>query len=487
MTKKSSVKHQHFFFLYTFLVSFFFIISCAERQKSADETILPSKKDKISVIEHIKEKGELVALTDFNSTDYFVYRGTPMGYQFDLLQVFADYLNVKLTIKINNNMKESFEMLASGDCDLIAKSLTITKERSKHLGFTDPIGQTHQILVQRKPADWIMKSKKDIDSELIRNQIDLAGKKVFVQKNTAYGRRLHHLSDEIGDTIHIIETERYGVEELIGLVATGKIDYTVCDENIALVNAKYYSILDVETAVSFPQNIAWATQKESKKFRAEINKWLNEFKKTKQYRLIYAKYFNNPRSATIVQSEYYSLKGGKISIYDKIIKQEAAKIAWDWRLLASLIYTESRFKPKARSWAGAYGLMQLMPCTFEQYGGDTSSTPAENIAIGVRFIKWLDQQFAKQIPNKSERIKFILAAYNVGFGHIEDAQRLAKKYGKNPTIWNKHTEKYLALKSNPKFYRDEVVKYGYCRGRIPTIYVSEILDRYEHYIKLVKK
>ena len=152
----------------------------------------------------------------------------------------------------------------------------------------------------------------------------------------------------------------------------------------------------------------------------------------------------------MVQNEYHSIRGGKISKYDKEIRRYSAQINWDWLLLASLIYQESRFNHSVVSWAGAFGLMQLMPSTASTYGVGSSSPPGDNIAAGVKFIKWLDKQLPKEINDSNERVKFVLASYNIGLGHILDARNLAKKYGRNPNVWFDNVEYFLLQKANPK-------------------------------------
>jgi membrane-bound lytic murein transglycosylase F len=184
-----------------------------------------------------------------------------------------------------------------------------------------------------------------------------------------------------------------------------------------------------------------------------------------------------------MSSPYLSLIGGKISKYDKIIKKNAEKIHWDWRLLASLIYQESRFEAHEKSWAGAIGLMQLLPRTAKQFDVKSIYNPEDNIKGGVNFLNWL-QEYWHDIPDSLERIKFILASYNAGQGHVEDAQNLAEKYGKDPLLWEDNTAYYLLMKTHSKYYNDPVVKYGYCRGEEPINYVKEIIDRYHKY-KLV--
>jgi len=439
-------------------------------------------------LERIQNRGKIVAVTDFNSTNYFIYRGEPMGYQYELLKLLAEHLDVELEIVVENDVDKNFEMLLEKECDIIAINLTKTKERDKIIDFTFPHSQTRQVLVQRKPQNWRQLTKDELDSKLIRNQLDLANKVVYVQKGTSYAERIKNLSDEIGDHIIIIEKADLEVEELIGLVASGEIDYTVADENIAMVNQTYYPVLDIETAISFPQSLAWGIRREDDSLKIAINNWLKDFKKTLDYALIYNKYFKSPRSAKIVGSEYYTLTSGKVSAYDEYIKEYSKIINWDWRLIASLIYQESRFKSNVKSWAGAYGLMQLMPTTARRFGVNKESPPEKNIKAGIQFIKWLDKRFEnRDITDEEEKIKFILASYNVGLGHVLDARRLADKYGKNPDIWEDNVDEYILKKSLPKYYHDPVVKYGYCRGTETYQYVYQILDRYEHYKNILPK
>ena len=452
--------------------------TCKEKEKESFVNL--------NSLEKIKKKGKLVAVMDFNSTNYFIYRGEPMGYQYEMLNLLASELGVKLEVKVENDIDENFRMLENGDCDIIAINLTITKERSKIIDFTIPYSQTHQVLVQRKPENWKQLSEEEIEPNLIRNQLDLGGKVIYVQKGSSYAQRMKNLSDEIGDSIRLIEKADKEVEELIELVASGEIDYTVADENVALVNQIYYPILDVKTAVSFPQNLAWGLRKGDNELRKEINKWLEKFKNSTEYALIYDKYFKNPRSVKIIESEFYAINSGRVSDYDEYIKKYSKEINWDWRLLASLIYQESRFKPNVKSWAGAYGLMQLMPTTARRFGVSRNSPPEKQIKAGVDFIKWLDKRFENRgITDDEEKIKFILASYNVGLGHILDARRLAEKNGKDPDKWEHNVDEYILKKSNPKYYKDPVVKYGYCRGSETYDYVTEILDRYEHYKNII--
>ncbi len=457
-------------------------LACTSCKERSGRTI---SRGNIRDLPEILEKGSLVAITDYNSTNYFIYRGQPMGYQYEMLQDLARHLDIRLEMVVSNELEETFNCLRMGDCDLIALNLTITRERKKQFAFTIPHSQTRQVLVQRKPEGWEQMTQSEVERQLIRNQLDLGNKTVYVQQNSAYYVRMQNLADEIGDTI-VIKDVPDDAENLIMQVAEGKIDYTVCDENVALVNQTYYPNLDVETAVSFPQNLAWAVNVEAGELRKEINDWLSEYKNSVRYAVIYNKYFRNRRSADIVKSDLFALSSGKISEYDEYIQRYSQEIGWDWRLVASLIYQESRFDPSARSWAGAYGLMQLMPSTARRFGISPKSPPGEQIRAGTEFIAWLDIHFKSAVPDPEERIKFILAAYNVGPGHIFDAITLAGKMGLDPEVWYGNVETALLKKSDPKYYRDPDVNYGYARGRETYDFVIQVLERYEHYKNLIE-
>jgi membrane-bound lytic murein transglycosylase F len=182
----------------------------------------------------------------------------------------------------------------------------------------------------------------------------------------------------------------------------------------------------------------------------------------------------------MIRSDYYALTTGKVSKYDHLIKEFSDTIKWDWRLLASLIYQESRFDPGVESWAGAYGLMQIMPSTAERFGIDITASPKNNIKAGAMNINWLHSIFDPKIEDENERISFILASYNAGPGHVLDAMKLAEKHGMDPQKWS-DVEQWLLKKSDPRYYTDDVVKSGYFRGTESVAFVSQIRDRYEHY------
>jgi membrane-bound lytic murein transglycosylase F len=459
-------------FLFVFLV---FSYSC---NQSGGKKAMPVALD----LAAIQARGFIHALVDNNSFSYFIYKGKPMGFEYELLTLLAAELKVELKIKVISGVEAGIERLNAGEGDILAFPFTVTKERREYVDFTQPLFNSYQVLVQRKPEKWRSMTRDFIETKLVRDAGDLIGKDVHVMKSSSFSQRMKNLSEEIGGDILIKEDSADAMSEsLIKQVATGQIDYSVADHPIAMVNAAYYPNLDVGTILSLPQQIAWATRKDSPQLLNAMNAWLKKVKREPTFMVIYNRYFKNPRTSLLrLTSDYSSLAGNKISPYDEYIKLGAKKLGWDWRLLAAVIYEESRFKVNNESWAGARGLMQLMSETAEQFGATNPNDPRQSIRAGSSFLKYLDKYWAKSVADEHERLKFVLASYNAGLSHIIDARELTKKYRKNSTMWDE-VEQFLIQKSDPKFYRDPVVVAGYCKCEEPVNYVKNVLARYEEY------
>ncbi len=406
-----------------------------------------------------------------------------MGYDYELLKLFAESLDVSLKIHVISGIGKAIAKLNRGEGDILAFPLTVTKKRTKHLAFTKPHFLSYQVLVQRKPDNWQRLNLDQIDDSLIRDPTELIGKEIHVLRQSAFVERLENLSEEIGGDIIIKQDSATAeTESLIQRVAAGNIELTVADHAMAAVNAAYYSNLDINTVLSLPQQISWAVRKNSPLLLQAVNDWLTAIKKEPTFMVIYNRYYKSPRTSRLrMESDYASFSGNKLSPYDNLIKQGAETLGWDWRLLAAVIYQESRFRPEDESWAGAKGLMQLMPETAKRFGAEDLSDPRQSVSAGVKYLKYLERYWTKTIHDPDERVKFILASYNSGLGHILDAQKLATKYGKDPTTWNNNVEEFLLKKSIPEYYHDPLVKSGYCKCEEPVNYVRNVLDRYEEY------
>lgn len=467
---------------YTYLILLLSVITTAcntnDVQNSAHKNNVIYKD-----LDSIQTTGVLTALLEYSPTSYFIYKGNPMGFEYELLKKYANHINVELEIVPIKNMDSIFVALNKGVGDVIAANLAITEERLIQTQFTHPVFVTQQVLIQRKPEGWRKLKKSALKKVLLQSPLDLVGKTVTVSKGSSFYSRIKSLSNEIGGQININTVSgETSMEELIEQVATQEIKYTVADKNLASVSQWQYPNIDADLSVSLDQNIAWSTRKNANKLTQSMNDWLSEFQKTKKFKLLYNKYFKNKTGFNRrINHEYYTLTSGAISPFDEILQKHAPKINWDWELLAAMIYQESHFNNAARGWGDSFGLMQFMPVTGAKFGVDTNSTAHENIVAGVNYIKYLDDYWKPIISDTTQRIRFVLASYNVGPGHLLDARRLAEKYGKDAFIWDGNVDFFLLNKSKPKYYKDEVVRHGYCKGYITYDYVNEIIARYEHY------
>ena len=427
----------------------------------------------------IQERGSLIVATGNNSTDYFLYKGEPMGFQFEMLKELGNYLGVNIEVLVCNNPGEKIALLEKGKCDMIASSWNLATSDKVKVKQSVPILETKLVLVQRKPSGILFHSNPE--DSLITNVNQLRGKSVYVPFQSAQAEIMHRFAEESGEQINIYEMPQYSQEKLVELVASGDLDYTICNRIYAETLKSIYPELDFSVVVKEAEPIKWTFRSTSDELANKINNWLVGYKSSTQFALLTDKYFNHSNQWDVTKNRYETLNTNQLCAYDNIIKKYSTEIHWDWRLLASLIYQESRFRPNVRSQRGAWGLMQLMPSTQKFYGIDTTASPELQIKTGVKYLCYLDKLFEEQIPDRKERVNFILASYNIGPGHIFDAQAIAHKFGKNPLKWFNNVDTCLLSKSSPAQYRDPEVHFGYCKGDETYNFVPDILNRYAHY------
>lgn len=395
-----------------------------------------------------------------------------MGYEYELLRNFARRLGVQLRLIVDADIIRAYQLLNEGKADIIAINLFSNEEREKYGTFTAPLNSLSSVLVQSR------------EKPLVEEVAQLEGKTIHVRRGTVYRRQLKQLEDSLQVKMDIIEVDKNS-DGLVEDVVLEDIDYTVVDMDVALVNSTYYSEIDISLEVSSPADVAWAVRKNSPDLLQELNSWIEKGKNSTYFAILYGKYFLNKKNSYFRnKSPFSSISGDRISVYDEIIKKGAEQIGWDWRLLASLVYKESRFDTVATSYAGAKGLLQLMPVTLERFGVENPNDPLESLLGGVNYLKYLDKFWLERVPETNERIKFILASYNIGHGHVNDAWRLALKFGQDTRHW-RNVAYYLHRKSQPEYYRDPVVRSGYAKGHLAVAYVQDILSIYESYRVLV--
>lgn len=492
------------------LLSFLLILSsfACRKRTQLEEVDKINRSKNVPMVEPIKrdlaelrERGTLVVLAPYNSTTYFLYRGEPLGYDYELLEGFARENNLALKMVVVTDPKSILPLLNSGEGDIAAGRLVPTPENQAYVSFTRALYRTEPALVQQEaspeaaskvaqqalaqgPADPLPET--DIQARLITNPAQLAGKTVNLPEQSPYRSTLVELSDEISGDIYVVETSgQLQDEALAQKVARGEVQFTVMQSNLAELKEAEFKNLKVRPVLGRSHSVAWAVRRNSPELLNQLNSWIEEKKNGSLFDRFYKKYFIDRRGhLERVVSEYLTSKTGKLCEYDDLLKQNAVDLNWDWRLLAAQTFQESRFKPDARSWAGAGGLLQLMPATAREYGVRNAFDPVDNVAGAVRFLKWLQEFWAERIPDEGERLKFILASYNAGAGHVEDARRLTARYGGDPQLWSDVSYWLLQL-STQQYSSDPVVKFGFCRGMEPVNYVDHILKRFDHYKQFV--
>jgi membrane-bound lytic murein transglycosylase F len=468
-------------------------------RRSGVPMVQPIERD----LPQIKERRTLTVLAPYNSTTYFIYRGEPFGYEYELLQTFAREHELDLKMVVVTDPKSLYSLLNNGEGDIAAGRLVPSPEDEANVSFTRALYRTEPVLVQQGvapsevkqtegakkalqpgPADELPEA--DIEARLVTRPAQLAGRTVTVPEKSPYRRTLVELADSINGDIYVAELGKIQDEALAQKVARGEVQFTVMQNNLAELKEAEFKNLKVRPILGQSHSVTWAVRKNAPALLGELNDWIAEKKNGSLFDRVYKKYFVDRKSYLERESsEFLTSATGKLCAYDDLLKRHAGDLNWDWRLLAAQTYQESRFKPDARSWVGAVGLLQLMPRTARQFGVQNPLDPEDNVSGAVKFLQWLDKYWDERIPDEHERLKFVLASYNCGAGHVDDAQRLTEKYGGNPQSWD-DVSYWLLQKSTQQYSTDPVVKFGFCRGIEPVNYVGFILDRFDRYRQFIE-
>jgi len=442
----------------------------------------------------------LNVLFTFNSTGYFIYRGQTMGYEYELLNLFTHESNLRLKPVVIRDSKVLFEKLNGGDGDVVAAALAATTNETE-VAMTDSLYSTAPVVVQRSGqgvevaappavATAVAREQKEttpqtiqVRARFVTTPSELAGQQVHMPRNSPYLRQLLELNDELNNDIEVVEVDESS-DRLIQRLAQGQIGFTVAPENLALLKTGEYTNLIIKPAIGPPQPIVWAVRRNAPALLKALNDWLAGKRKAGLLAGLYRKYFlDRSGFKQRARSQYLTAETGTLSPYDEWFRESAKIPGWDWRLLAAQAYQESRFNPRARSWACAVRLMQIMPATARQMRVNPAD-PRQSIEAACRYLWSLDERWKPSIDDENERIKFILASYNVGLGHVQDAVRLAQKHGDDPKSWN-DVGYWLIRKSSRAVYNDPVVKHGFARGTEPVGYVDAILAQWANYKEFV--
>jgi membrane-bound lytic murein transglycosylase F len=416
---------------------------------------------KKNALERIKESGKITVITRNNAHCYYTYRDNPMGFEYDLAKAFSDYLGVSLNV-ITSHWEKLFDVLNGGGGDFIAASLTITPSREKLIDFSD-----EYLAIQQQAVIHTSNYKT-------RKIEDLKGKTIHVRRGTSYEERLNELKGE-GLDITIQLHEDTPTEELIRMVAEKEIEVTIADSNVAFLNRRYYPDVKIAFPIEEQQSLAWAVKKRETGLQKAINEFLKKIKEDGTFAKIYEKYYANVEIFDYVDlKKYHRRLKTRFPKYKEIIKRAAEKYGFDWRLIAAMVYQESHFNPRAKSFTGVRGMMQLTLETAKEIGIKNRLDPEQSIKGGVKYLKELYERYDG--AKDPDRVLITLASYNVGHGHILDAQKIAKERNLDPNSWSS-LEVILPLLRYRKYYKK--TKNGYCRGTEPVRYVNRILTYYD--------
>ncbi len=417
----------------------------------------------------LKERRRLRMITRNNAMTYFIYRGQQIGFEYELMKRFASQHNLNLEIVIPNSHAELLSYLNEGKGDVVASAMTITEERQEQAAFTLPYNEVSELVVVHADGDSIASLQ------------DLAGRTIHVRASSSFYTTLMALRDSVDGLDIAIVPDDVETEDILAGVEEGIYDLTMCDSHLLDIERAYGRRLKAALSIK-PTALGWAVRKDNSELLAALNEYIKQEKGGLFFNMMKKRYFKSTRAVARAKDSMRVGLSGQLSPYDDLAKKYASQYGQDWRLITAQMYQESRFDPEAVSWVGAQGLMQVMPSTGEQLGFTDLHDPQESIHAGVKYMHQLINRFDHSLPMEV-RIRFALASYNAGYGHVLDARRLAREMGWDPNRWFGNVEKAMRLLSQPGYY--ERARYGFCRGGQPVHYVENIQRFYDAYVEVL--
>ncbi len=414
-------------------------------------------------LKEILAKREITLITRNTTQSYYLYRDQAMGFEYDLAKAFADFLGVRLKVELADDWPDMLSKLKETPTGFIAAGQPIIPSRKKQVAFSDGYLTSWQNIIVNR------------DNHEIRSVQDLAGRTVHVRKDSAYEKILENLKAK-GIDVDIVADEDVGMEELIRRVAEKTIDITIADSYTAFLSRRYYPQIKVAGTISKDSIwLGWAVRPKAAGLLDQINQFFRTIQADGEFKEIFDRYYANVQDFDFVDLQTYHRRlKSRLPNYESIIQEAAKACGFDWRLIAAQMYQESHFNPRARSHAGAYGLMQLTKKTAKQFGVTDIYNPEENIQAGVKHLKYLYDYFSE--AQGMDRIYLSLAAYNTGQGHLLDARKLAAKLQLDPNKWSSISETLLMLRQS-KYYKKSL--FGFCRGDEPIEYVKQTMLYYD--------
>jgi membrane-bound lytic murein transglycosylase F len=316
----------------------------------------------------------------------------------------------------------------------------------------------------------------------LQSIVDLAGRTVVVRRTSSYWETAERLQRARLEFELVAAPAELETEEVIEAVGRGTYDLTIADSHILKAELTWRDDVVGVFPVSDSVSHGWVVREGDEALREAIDEFFDEEVRGTFYNLTYEKYFGAPDKVRSFMTERAE-RTGVFSPYDSLIQHYAGEYGFDWLLITSQMYQESRFNPTARSFAGAVGLMQVLPSTAKGFGFDSLEVPRHGIHAGVFYLR--RQYDLLEAVHEDDRMWFALASYNAGFGHVDDARLLADRLGKNPNVWFDNVAEVMPLLARREYASN--ARYGYCRCYEPVHYVTRIRDRWRGYASAVRR
>ena len=404
----------------------------------------------------------LVVVTRNAPTTWYEGRDGIAGPEFELVKAYADHHHIPVRFEIADSIDDVLQIIKQGKAHIAAAGLTLTETRLQQgYQYGPEYYQVQQQVVCRRDH-----------GKLPRNIDDLVNKKIEVIASSSYVERLQELRQQLPE-LKWTEANDVGTEQLLEKVWLKQIDCTIADSNIVSINRRYYPELLVAFPVTEDQSLAWVLADDWKHLAQDIEAWLEKIEKSGELAAINEKYYGHVDLFDYVDMRQFNKRiKTHLPKYIEHLKRESKVPAVHWSLLAAQAYQESHWNPKAKSPTGVRGIMMLTQNTAKSVGVKNRLDAKQSIQGGAKYLA----RMLKRIPDQVEgenRIWMALAAYNVGFGHLQDARTLARELGRNPDSWV-DLKQVLPLLSQKKHYKK--LKHGYARGSEPVQYVQRIRD-----------
>jgi membrane-bound lytic murein transglycosylase F len=423
-----------------------------------------------TVLEQVKAIGVLRVATMNGPTTYYIGADGFEGFEYELIRSFADELGVDLEIIVPPSFDRLIPLLGTGKAHLAAAGIAVTRGRTGKARF----GPTYQIITQR----LVYRT----GARRPRSEADLVGADIEVIAGSSYAERLHELREQHPD-LEFTERNDIGIEDLAERVATGAIDHTIIDSNVLAQLRRIYPDLGVAFEISDSQHLAWAFPPTGDSTLIDAaSDFLQRVQADGRLARLIDRYYGPYNVFDYVEAREFlqDVDERLPRVRDEFVAAANA-VGLDWRLLAALSYQESRWDPRARSPTGVRGLMMLTRTTARELGVNDRIDPAASVRGGAQYFRNIRDRVPERIP-EPDRTWLALAAYNVGFGHLEDARRLAAREGGDPDSWLS-VRAHLPLLTRPQWHAH--TRYGYARGYEPVHFVRNVRRYYDVLVQLL--